>query len=178
MRCFRCCVARAEETIVHIVLECGKIGLPETEPLHTALGYAGEDGVINQQAVKETMRRLERWTAVVVSQRAKALGGAVQCSSGYKLEHTARKSTTNEEQIRRHPAVRPIEAYADPKKQRSDLRWRTGMRCSARCTLQTHPINERFNAHEKNILPPRRTACCHRSPFVTGPPSDRTGRSS
>ncbi|KAL3199921.1 hypothetical protein MRX96_013407 [Rhipicephalus microplus] len=26
---------------------------------------------------------------------------------------------TNEEQIRRHPAVRPIEAYADPKKQRS-----------------------------------------------------------
>ncbi|KAL3179609.1 hypothetical protein MRX96_037989 [Rhipicephalus microplus] len=42
-----------------------------------ALGFAGEDGVNNPQAVKETMRRLERWRAVVVSQRAKALGGAV-----------------------------------------------------------------------------------------------------
>ncbi|KAL3198944.1 hypothetical protein MRX96_001520 [Rhipicephalus microplus] len=68
----------AQETIAHIVLECDQIGLPETEPLHTALGFAGEDGVINPQAVKETMRRLECWRAVVVSQRAKALAGAAQ----------------------------------------------------------------------------------------------------
>ncbi|KAL3235917.1 hypothetical protein MRX96_022345 [Rhipicephalus microplus] len=68
----------AEETIAHIVLECSQIGLPGMELLDTARGFAGEDGVNNPQAVKETMWRLEHWRAVVVSQRAKALGGAVQ----------------------------------------------------------------------------------------------------
>ncbi|KAL3189192.1 hypothetical protein MRX96_022025 [Rhipicephalus microplus] len=41
-----CACGRAEKTIAYIVLECAQIGLLRTEPLHTALGFASENGVI------------------------------------------------------------------------------------------------------------------------------------
>ncbi|KAH7986907.1 hypothetical protein HPB52_024640 [Rhipicephalus sanguineus] len=40
----------ADETIAHLVIECGQIGLPRTESLRTALGFAGEDGETDVQA--------------------------------------------------------------------------------------------------------------------------------
>ncbi|KAH7935858.1 hypothetical protein HPB52_014408 [Rhipicephalus sanguineus] len=67
----------ADETIAHLVIECGQIGLPRTESLRTALGFAGEDGETDVQAARVSMRRLERWRAVVVAQRSRTQGGAV-----------------------------------------------------------------------------------------------------
>ncbi|KAL1426867.1 hypothetical protein MTO96_017944 [Rhipicephalus appendiculatus] len=67
----------ADETIAHLVIECGQIGLPRTESLRTALGFAGEDGETDLQAARVSMRRLERWRAVVAAQRSRTQGGAV-----------------------------------------------------------------------------------------------------
>ncbi|KAL1437227.1 hypothetical protein MTO96_048947 [Rhipicephalus appendiculatus] len=69
---------RADKTIEHIALECGRIGLSGATPLRTALGFAGKVGVTNPRAAKVTMQCLERWRAVVVSQRSRTQGGAVQ----------------------------------------------------------------------------------------------------
>ncbi|KAL1437228.1 hypothetical protein MTO96_048948 [Rhipicephalus appendiculatus] len=74
---YRVCGSK-DETTEHIVLECGHIGLPGATPLRTALGFAGEVGVTNPRTTKVTMQRLERWRAVVVSQRSRTQGGAVQ----------------------------------------------------------------------------------------------------
>ncbi|KAH7961356.1 hypothetical protein HPB52_008166 [Rhipicephalus sanguineus] len=63
------CIYASDSVIAHFAnVESRPVGISGgLRPLRTALGFAGKEGVVDPRAAKLTMRRLERWRAVVVS---------------------------------------------------------------------------------------------------------------